>query len=177
MAGRQREPSIPLSAEPSAAQRSPTACGWGLTKVRPPPSWLSLPPWLNRVGIPRSAVPPYAVPAASGHPKPNGSVCPPHPHPRSRTQPRLNREVLPLSRCSKRQAAEKRPIEAIVFAEAPKKWRLRYTRRCVTAALRLCPRRRGQVDKGVPTLLPFRPGLGERSSRLHASALGQYKDE
>ena len=72
----------------------------------------------------------------------NGSVCPPHPHPRSRTQPRLNREVLPLSPRSKRQAAEKRSIEAIVCVEAPKKWRLRYTRRCVMAALRLCPQRR-----------------------------------
>jgi hypothetical protein len=37
VAGRQREPSIPLSAPPSAAQRSPTACGWGLTKRRPSP--------------------------------------------------------------------------------------------------------------------------------------------
>ncbi len=87
VAGRQREPSIPLTAPPSAAQRSLTACGWGSTNAARP-LLLSLPPWLNRVGVLGRPCPPLAVRAAPGQAKPNRSACPSPPTSlRSRTRP------------------------------------------------------------------------------------------
>jgi hypothetical protein len=123
VAGRQREPSIPLSAPPSAAQRSPTACGWGLTKRRP---LLSLPPWLNRVGVLRSDASSLCGPCGSRLVETQRFRRPPRPLLRSRTPFRRQSKNPSGGSIWQKASRLKHSIKRTVFAyQTPKKWRSR----------------------------------------------------
>jgi hypothetical protein len=106
VAGRQREPSIPLTAPPSAAQRSPTACGWGLTNAARP--LLALVAALAKQG--RSSSIGRIPPCGPCGPRPSETkrfrLSPRHLTVRPHAASGADRRILPQALWSKRRAAE-----------------------------------------------------------------------